>query len=78
MRDAFERIRITPSTRTDRRSLAVLVVERMKAQDERLALARARRRAEKVFPPEDRQKLASAVADHDGQEVSGKYPSKHG
>lgn len=44
MRDAFERIRITPSTRSDRRSLAVRVVERMKAQDERIAKAREQRR----------------------------------
>lgn len=43
MREAFERIRITPTTRTDRRSLAVRVVERMKAQDERIANARKRK-----------------------------------
>lgn len=47
MRDAFERIRITPSTRSDRRSLAVRVVERMKAQDQRIAKARERRQAER-------------------------------
>lgn len=44
MREAFERIRLTPSTRTDRRSLAVRVVERMKAQDERISKAREQRR----------------------------------
>lgn len=40
LREAFERIRITPSMNS---KLALRVTERMKAQDERIANARKRR-----------------------------------
>jgi hypothetical protein len=44
-RRAFENVKITKRTRSDRRSLAVRIVERMKAQDQRIASARISRTA---------------------------------
>lgn len=48
LRTAFENVKVTPSTRSDHRSLVVRVVERMKAQDSRVTRARAARQQEKA------------------------------